>query len=54
MKVRSIILLVEQNFQMALSILSRGAVLGTGKVVLISSVSAVIDNKQVKRRYIGM
>jgi branched-chain amino acid transport system ATP-binding protein len=47
------ILLVEQNAHMALSIADTGYVLETGHVVLHDSASALLENDQVKKAYLG-
>jgi len=47
------ILLVEQNALMALSIAHRGYVLETGKVVLSSNASELLNNDGVKKAYLG-
>jgi branched-chain amino acid transport system ATP-binding protein len=47
------ILLVEQNALMALDVASRGYVLETGKVVLADEASALAQNEQVRKTYLG-
>ncbi|MBC7315700.1 MAG: ATP-binding cassette domain-containing protein, partial [Chloroflexi bacterium] len=47
------ILLVEQNAAMALSIAHRGYVLETGRIVLEGTASALLENPQVRRAYLG-
>ncbi len=47
------VLLVEQNANMALEIADRGYVLETGKIVLEGSAKELIENKQVKKAYLG-
>jgi len=47
------ILLVEQNASMALSIAHRGYVLETGSVVLTGTATALSENAEVRRAYLG-
>jgi branched-chain amino acid transport system ATP-binding protein len=47
------ILLVEQNASMALSIAHRGYVLETGRVVLSDTATALAENTDVRRAYLG-
>ncbi len=47
------ILLVEQNALMALDVAQRGYVLETGRVALSDSASALRDNEQVRKTYLG-
>ena len=47
------ILLVEQNAAMALSIAQRGYVLETGAIVLSGSATALAENADVRRAYLG-
>jgi branched-chain amino acid transport system ATP-binding protein len=47
------ILLVEQNASMALSIAHRGYVLETGAVVLAGTATALSENAEVRRAYLG-
>ncbi len=47
------ILLVEQNAAMALSIAHRGYVLETGAVVLAGTATALAENPDVRRAYLG-
>ncbi len=47
------ILLVEQNALMALSIADRGYVLESGRVVLADKASALLQNDDVRRAYLG-
>ena len=47
------ILLVEQNANMALDVANRGYILQTGTVVLADNCSALRDNEEVKRAYLG-
>jgi branched-chain amino acid transport system ATP-binding protein len=47
------VLLVEQNALMALQIAQRAYVLETGSVVLADSASALRDNEQVRKTYLG-
>lgn len=49
----TMILLVEQNARMALSIADRGYVMETGKVILEGSGSELLENQEVKRAYLG-
>jgi branched-chain amino acid transport system ATP-binding protein len=47
------VLLVEQNAHMALSVAQRGYVLETGRVRLEDKASALLENADVKRAYLG-
>jgi branched-chain amino acid transport system ATP-binding protein len=47
------IFLVEQNAHMALTISSTGYVMETGRVVLTDKASALLENEQVKKAYLG-
>jgi branched-chain amino acid transport system ATP-binding protein len=47
------ILLVEQNAAMALSIAHRGYVLETGSIVLADNATALSENAEVRRAYLG-
>ncbi|MFA6450098.1 MAG: ABC transporter ATP-binding protein [bacterium] len=47
------ILLIEQNARAALSIADRGYVLETGRVAIDGSVEELLENKAVKRAYLG-
>jgi branched-chain amino acid transport system ATP-binding protein len=47
------ILLVEQNASMALSIAHRGYVLETGSIVLTGTATALSENAEVRRAYLG-
>jgi len=47
------ILLVEQNARMALQFSKRGYVLENGNLVLEGEASALLDNPDVKRSYLG-
>ena len=47
------ILLIEQNARAALSIADRGYVLETGSIALEGSVGELLENKAVKRAYLG-
>ena len=47
------ILLVEQNANFALDVSARGYVLATGKVVLSDSASALRDDPEVQKAYLG-
>ena len=47
------ILLVEQNAQLALRFADRGYVLESGTVVLEDAASALLDNDQVRKAYLG-
>jgi branched-chain amino acid transport system ATP-binding protein len=47
------ILLVEQNANFALDVSARGYVLATGKVVLSNSASALRDDPDVQKAYLG-
>lgn len=47
------ILLVEQNAQMALKTADKGYVLETGKIVLQDNASALLENDDVRKSYLG-
>jgi len=47
------ILLVEQNAKAALKLADRGYVLETGKVIMEGAASALMENADVKRAYLG-
>lgn len=47
------IFLVEQNAHMALTISSTGFVMETGRIVLTDQASALLENEQVKKAYLG-
>jgi branched-chain amino acid transport system ATP-binding protein len=47
------IFLVEQNAHMALTISSSGYVMETGRIVLTDRASALLENEQVKKAYLG-
>jgi branched-chain amino acid transport system ATP-binding protein len=47
------ILLVEQNAQMALSIADRGYVLETGSIVTTGNCTDLLNDKRVKKAYLG-
>jgi branched-chain amino acid transport system ATP-binding protein len=47
------ILLVEQNANFALDVSARGYVLATGQVVLSNSASALRDDPEVQKAYLG-
>lgn len=47
------VLLVEQNARMALSVANRAYVLETGRIVLSGDATALLDNEEVKRAYLG-
>jgi branched-chain amino acid transport system ATP-binding protein len=47
------ILLVEQNAAQALSLADRGYVIETGKIVLEDEASALLENEQVRKAYLG-
>ncbi len=47
------ILLVEQNAQMALSVAKRAYVLEMGRIAMQGEASALADNEEVKRAYLG-
>jgi len=48
------VLLVEQNVSQALAISDRGYVIEEGQMALTGVASALIDNPQIKRLYLGM
>ena len=48
------VLLVEQNARMALRVSHRGYVMETGRVVLTDQSSALLDNDQVRKAYLGL
>jgi branched-chain amino acid transport system ATP-binding protein len=47
------ILVVEQNANMALSVADRGYVLQTGRIVLAGQASALLQNDDLKKAYLG-
>jgi len=47
------IFLVEQNAHMALTISTTGFVMETGRIVLTDQASALLENEQVKKAYLG-
>jgi len=47
------VLLVEQNAKAALKIADRGYVLETGKVVMEGETAELMENREVKRAYLG-
>ena len=47
------IFLVEQNAHMALTISGTGYVMETGRVILTDKASALLENEQVKKAYLG-
>jgi len=47
------ILLVEQNARMALSLADRGYVLETGKIIIEGPSAELLENREVKRAYLG-
>ena len=47
------ILLIEQNANQALSTASRGYVIESGEIVLTDSASALLNNDQVRKSYLG-
>ena len=47
------VFLVEQNARMALTIAHRGYVMQTGKVILSDKASALLENDEVKKAYLG-
>ncbi len=47
------VVLIEQNAHAALSVADRGYVLETGRVVLDGTVEELLENKEVKRAYLG-
>ena len=47
------IFLVEQNAHMALTISNTGFVMETGRIVLTDKASALLENEQVKKAYLG-
>ena len=52
-KAGTIILLVEQNAQMALSVADRGYVLETGKIVTSGTGAELLNDESVKKAYLG-
>jgi len=48
------VLLVEQNVYQSLKISHRGYVIETGKIVLTGTGEELLDNKEVKRAFLGM
>jgi branched-chain amino acid transport system ATP-binding protein len=47
------VLLVEQNAHMALSVVDRGDVLETGRLVVQGKPEAGLDNEDVRTAYLG-
>jgi branched-chain amino acid transport system ATP-binding protein len=47
------VLLVEQNASSALKIADRGYVIETGKIIIEAQASALLENQEVKRAYLG-
>lgn len=47
------VLLVEQNANAALKIADRGYVMETGKIIIEEQASALLENQEVKRAYLG-
>jgi branched-chain amino acid transport system ATP-binding protein len=47
------VLLVEQNAAQALTLAHRGYVIETGKIVLEDEASALLENEQVRKAYLG-
>jgi branched-chain amino acid transport system ATP-binding protein len=47
------VLVVEQNANMSLSIADRGYVLQTGRIVLADRASALLQNDELKKAYLG-
>ena len=47
------ILLVEQNAHVALDVADRGYILETGKIVLQGTSEELLENKEIKRAYLG-
>jgi branched-chain amino acid transport system ATP-binding protein len=47
------VFVVEQNANMALSIADRGYVLQTGQIVLADTASALLENPEMKKAYLG-
>jgi branched-chain amino acid transport system ATP-binding protein len=47
------IFLVEQNAHMALTISGTGYVMETGRIVLTDKATALLENEQVKKAYLG-
>lgn len=47
------VLLVEQNARAAFAIADRGYVLETGRIVLQGSIEELLDNREIKRAYLG-
>jgi branched-chain amino acid transport system ATP-binding protein len=47
------ILLVEQNARVALDIADRGYILETGRIVLQGTSDELLENKEIKRAYLG-
>ena len=48
------ILLVEQNANMALRIAHRGYVMENGRITLQGTAASLLDNEDVKRAYLGL
>ena len=51
---RTMILLVEQNANMALRIAHRGYVMENGRITLQGTAASLLDNEDVKRAYLGL
>ena len=49
----TLIFMVEQNANMALSIADRGYVLQTGRVVLADTAQNLLQNEMMKKAYLG-
>ena len=47
------ILLVEQNAHVALNVADRGYILETGRIVLQGTTEELLENKEIKRAYLG-
>lgn len=47
------ILLVEQNARIALTVADRGYVLETGRIVLQGTSAELLENKEIRRAYLG-
>ncbi|MBD3183338.1 ATP-binding cassette domain-containing protein [Candidatus Poribacteria bacterium] len=50
---KTTILLVEQNAHVALKVADRGYILETGRIVLQGSSEELLENKEIKRAYLG-
>ena len=51
---RTMILLVEQNANMALQVAHRGYVMENGRITLQGTAASLLDNEDVKRAYLGL